>query len=109
MTDGFPAPVAVADAPLAATITRVAELAGKMGRELNQVFDLRRLSEASGVPTDVVRTLLDGRPAGEPDLQPASSSASTCSGGPASNRTAAATRSRRSRTAPACRGSRPEH
>ncbi|MFH9971334.1 helix-turn-helix domain-containing protein [Streptomyces virginiae] len=69
MTDGFPAPVAVADAPLAATITRVAELAGKMGRELNQVFDLRRLSEASGVPTDVVKTLLEGRPAGEPDLQ----------------------------------------
>lgn len=69
MTDGFPAPVAVAHAPLAATVTRVAELAGKMGRDLNQVFDLRRLSEASGVPTDVVRTLLDGRPAGEPDLQ----------------------------------------
>ncbi|MFD6228109.1 helix-turn-helix domain-containing protein [Streptomyces sp. NPDC060232] len=69
MTDGFPAPVAVADAPLAATITRVAELAGKMGRELNQVFDLRRLSEASGVPMDVVKTLLEGRPAGEPDLQ----------------------------------------
>ncbi|MER6198864.1 helix-turn-helix transcriptional regulator [Streptomyces sp. NPDC001586] len=69
MTDGFPAPVAVANAPLAATITRVAELAGKMSRDLNHVFDLRRLSEASGVPTDVVRTLLDGRPAGEPDLQ----------------------------------------
>nr|WSX48939.1 helix-turn-helix transcriptional regulator [Streptomyces sp. NBC_00974] len=69
MTDGFPAPVAVANALLAATVTRVAELAGKMGRDLNQVFDLRRLSEASGVPADVVRSLLDGRPAGEPDLQ----------------------------------------
>lgn len=69
MTDGFPAPVAVAHAPLTATVTRVAELAGKLGRDLNQVFDLRRLSEASGVPTDVVRILLDGRPAGEPDLQ----------------------------------------
>ncbi len=69
MTDGFPAPVAVADAPLAATVARVAELAGKMGRDLGQVFDLRRLSEASGVPADVVKTLLDGRPAGEPDLQ----------------------------------------
>ncbi|WP_328301730.1 helix-turn-helix transcriptional regulator [Streptomyces sp. NBC_00435] len=69
MTDGFPAPVAVANTLLAATVTRVAELAGKMGRDLSQVFDLRRLSEASGVPTDVVRNLLDGRPAGEPDLQ----------------------------------------
>lgn len=69
MTDGFPAPVAVANTLLAATVTRVAELAGKLGRDLNQVFDLRRLSEASGVPADVVRSLLDGRPAGEPDLQ----------------------------------------
>lgn len=69
MTDGFPAPVAVANTLLAATVTRVAELAGKLGRDLNQVFDLRRLSEASGVPADVVRNLLDGRPAGEPDLQ----------------------------------------
>ncbi|WP_405487144.1 helix-turn-helix domain-containing protein [Streptomyces sp. NBC_00096] len=69
MTDGFPAPVAVANTLLAATVTRVAELAGKMGRDLSQVFDLRRLSEASGVPADVVRNLLDGRPAGEPDLQ----------------------------------------
>ncbi|MEU3408002.1 MULTISPECIES: helix-turn-helix transcriptional regulator [unclassified Streptomyces] len=69
MTDGFPAPVAVANAPLAATVTRVAELANKMGRDPNQVFDLRRLSEASGVPTDVIRSLLDGRRAGEPDLQ----------------------------------------
>ncbi|MFK0252505.1 helix-turn-helix domain-containing protein [Streptomyces sp. NPDC090445] len=69
MTDGFPAPVAVANPSLAATVTRVAELAGKMGRDPNKVFDLRRLSEASGVPMDVVRSLLDGRPAGEPCLQ----------------------------------------
>ncbi|MFD9725457.1 helix-turn-helix domain-containing protein [Streptomyces sp. NPDC059072] len=69
MTDGFPAPVAVAHAPLAATVARVAELAAKMSRDRSQVFDLRRLSEASGVPTDVIRILLDGRPAGEPDLQ----------------------------------------
>ncbi|MFJ3924720.1 helix-turn-helix domain-containing protein [Streptomyces sp. NPDC090022] len=69
MTDGFPAPVAVANMPLAATVTRVAELADKLGRAHSEVFDLRRLSEASGVPTDVVRTLLEGRPAGEPDLQ----------------------------------------
>jgi transcriptional regulator with XRE-family HTH domain len=35
----------------------------------SEVFDVQKLSEASGVPTDVVRALLDGRPAGEPDLQ----------------------------------------
>jgi transcriptional regulator with XRE-family HTH domain len=34
-----------------------------------EVFDARKLSEASGVPADVVRALLDGHPAGEPDLQ----------------------------------------
>ncbi|RSS82991.1 helix-turn-helix transcriptional regulator [Streptomyces sp. WAC06614] len=69
MTDGFPAPVAVASVPLATTVTRVAELADKLGRDQNEVFDLRRLSEASGVPVDVVKSLLEGRPAGEPDLQ----------------------------------------
>ncbi|MCB5183272.1 helix-turn-helix domain-containing protein [Streptomyces antimicrobicus] len=69
MTDGFPAPVAVASVPLATTVTRVAELADKLGRDQSTVFDLRRLSEASGVPAEVVRSLLEGRPAGEPDLQ----------------------------------------
>ncbi|MDJ0382688.1 helix-turn-helix transcriptional regulator [Streptomyces sp. G-G2] len=69
MTDGFPAPVAVAHAPLAATVTRVAELAGTLGRDPDEVFDLRRLSEASGVPTDGVKSLLEGRPTDEPDLQ----------------------------------------
>ncbi|MCB5168930.1 helix-turn-helix domain-containing protein [Streptomyces bambusae] len=69
MTDGFQATVTVATGPLAATAARVAELAGKLGRSPSEVFDLRRLSDASGVPADVVRALLDGRPAGEPDLQ----------------------------------------
>ncbi|MFF5449238.1 helix-turn-helix domain-containing protein [Streptomyces sp. NPDC012888] len=69
MTDGFPAPVAVATVPLAATVARVADLADKLGRDQGEVFDLRRLSEASGVPADVVKALLEGRPAGEPDLQ----------------------------------------
>ncbi|MER5933506.1 helix-turn-helix transcriptional regulator [Streptomyces sp. NPDC002054] len=69
MTDGFPAPVAVATVPLAATVARVAELADKLGRNHADVFDLCRLSDASGVPADVVKALLDGRPAGEPDLQ----------------------------------------
>jgi transcriptional regulator with XRE-family HTH domain len=69
VTDGFPATVPVATGPLAATAARVAELAGKLARPQAEVFDLRRLSDASGVPTEVVRALLDGRPAGEPDLQ----------------------------------------
>ncbi|WP_030210556.1 helix-turn-helix transcriptional regulator [Streptomyces sp. NRRL S-87] len=69
MTDGFPAPVPVATASLAATAARVAELANTLGRAHSEVFNLRRLSEASGVPADVVKALLDGRPAGEPDLQ----------------------------------------
>ncbi|QES47344.1 transcriptional regulator [Streptomyces venezuelae] len=69
MTDGFPAPVAVATVPLAATVARVAELADKLGRNHAEVFDLHRLSDASGVPADVVKALLEGRPAGEPDLQ----------------------------------------
>ncbi|MEV8531900.1 helix-turn-helix transcriptional regulator [Streptomyces sp. NPDC051211] len=69
MTDGFPAPVAVATVPLAATVARVADLADKLGRDQSEVFNLRRLSEASGVPADVVKALLEGRPAGEPDLQ----------------------------------------
>jgi transcriptional regulator with XRE-family HTH domain len=69
VTDGFPAPVAVASVPLATTVTRVAQLADTLGRDHSEVFDLRRLSEASGVPADVVGTLLEGRPAGEPDLQ----------------------------------------
>ncbi|MER7763779.1 helix-turn-helix transcriptional regulator [Streptomyces sp. NPDC097619] len=69
MTDGFPATVPVATGPLAATAARVAELAAKLGRAHSEVFDLRLLSDASGVPADVVRELLDGRPAGEPDLQ----------------------------------------
>lgn len=82
MTDGFPAPVAVANVSLAATVTRVAELAGKMGRDLNQVFDLRKLSDASGVPTDVVKTLLDGRRAANPTSRHASSSGWTCCDAP---------------------------
>ncbi|MEV7419781.1 helix-turn-helix transcriptional regulator [Streptomyces sp. NPDC089919] len=69
MTDGFPAPVPVATVSLAATAARVAELAHTLGRAHSEVFNLRRLSEASGVPADVVKALLDGRPAGEPDLQ----------------------------------------
>ncbi|WP_406398351.1 helix-turn-helix domain-containing protein [Streptomyces sp. NBC_00879] len=69
MTDGFLVPGPTAAGPLTASISRLAELAGKLGVPHSEVFDLRQLSEASGVPADVVGDLLDGRPAGEPDLQ----------------------------------------
>lgn len=69
MTDGFLVPGPTATGPLAASVARVAELAGKLGLSYGEIFDVHQLSEASGVPADVVTTLLDGRPAGEPDLQ----------------------------------------
>ncbi|EDY63818.1 transcriptional regulator [Streptomyces pristinaespiralis ATCC 25486] len=69
VTDGFSVPGPTATGPLAASVARVAELADKLGMSHSEVFDVQKLSEASGVPTDVVRALLDGRPAGEPDLQ----------------------------------------
>ncbi|WP_406302029.1 helix-turn-helix domain-containing protein [Streptomyces sp. NBC_00885] len=69
MTDGFLVPGPTAAGPLTASISRLAELAGKLGVPHSEVFDLHQLSEASGVPADVVGDLLDGLPAGEPDLQ----------------------------------------
>ncbi|MGI5403970.1 helix-turn-helix domain-containing protein [Streptomyces sp. CA-135486] len=69
MTDGFLVPGPTATGPLAASIARVAELAIKLGLSHGDVFDVHQLSDASGVPADVVGDLLDGRPAGEPDLQ----------------------------------------
>ncbi|MFF3323696.1 helix-turn-helix domain-containing protein [Streptomyces sp. NPDC002889] len=69
MTDGFSVPGATAAGPLAASVARVAELADKLGLRHGEVFDVHQLSEASGVPADVVGSLLAGRPAGEPDLQ----------------------------------------
>ncbi|MFI6688978.1 helix-turn-helix domain-containing protein [Streptomyces sp. NPDC050485] len=69
MTDGFLVPGPAATGPLAAVVARVAELAGKLGMSHAEVFDIHRLSEASGVPAEVVGALLEGRPAGEPDLQ----------------------------------------
>ncbi|NBM16604.1 helix-turn-helix domain-containing protein [Streptomyces sp. GC420] len=60
---------AAEDRPLAATAARVAELADRLGLSRGEVFGPERLSAASGVPVDVVTALLEGRPAGEPDLQ----------------------------------------
>ncbi|MFG2026166.1 helix-turn-helix domain-containing protein [Streptomyces sp. NPDC048825] len=69
MTDGFEVPGATATGPLPAVVARVAALSDRLGVPHGQVFDVRRLSVASGVPEVVVQSLLSGRPAGEPDLQ----------------------------------------
>ncbi|MFI1015013.1 helix-turn-helix domain-containing protein [Streptomyces sp. NPDC020965] len=69
MTDGFLVPGPAAAGPLTASVARVAELAGRLGLSHGEVFDVHQLSEASGVPAAVVADLLEGRPAGEPDLQ----------------------------------------
>ena len=69
MTDGFEVPGSTATGPLPAVVTRVTALADRLGVPHAQVFDTGRLSAASGVPDSVVKALLAGRPAGEPDLQ----------------------------------------
>lgn len=69
MTDGFEVPAATATAQLSAVVTRVTALADRLGMPHSQVFEVARLSVACGVPEPVVRALLSGRPAGEPDVQ----------------------------------------
>ncbi|MFI1388487.1 helix-turn-helix domain-containing protein [Streptomyces griseoaurantiacus] len=69
MTDGFEVPGATATASLPAVVARVTALADRLGVPHAQVFDTGRLCAASGVPESVVKALLAGRPAGEPDLQ----------------------------------------
>ncbi|MFG2616839.1 helix-turn-helix domain-containing protein [Streptomyces sp. NPDC048507] len=60
MTEALSVPPAVLD--------RIADLGARLGRGRQEVLDPRALSLASGVPLDVVRELLRGRPAGEPDI-----------------------------------------
>ncbi|MFE3093161.1 helix-turn-helix domain-containing protein [Streptomyces sp. NPDC059248] len=69
MTDGFSVPGPAAADTLAASVSRVAELADRLGLSHGEVFDVHQLSEASGVPADTAAALLEGRPAGEADLQ----------------------------------------
>ncbi|MEU4350620.1 helix-turn-helix domain-containing protein [Streptomyces sp. NPDC023838] len=69
MTDGFSDPGPAATGPLGDVAARVHELARKLGMSQAEVFDIHQLSDASGVPADVVQALLEGRPAGEPDVQ----------------------------------------
>ncbi|MCX4406534.1 helix-turn-helix domain-containing protein [Streptomyces sp. NPDC059837] len=69
MTDGFEVPGATATVLLPAVVARVTALADRLDVQQSEVFDVQRLSAESGVPQPVVRALLSGRPAGEPDLQ----------------------------------------
>ncbi|KUO10221.1 helix-turn-helix transcriptional regulator [Streptomyces sp. NPDC005820] len=69
MSDGFEVPGATATVLLSAVVARVAVTADRLGVPHAEVFDTGRLSVASGVPESVVKALLSGRPAGEPDVQ----------------------------------------
>jgi len=69
VTDGFEVPGATATVLLQAVVARVTALADRLGVQHAEVFDVRRVSVESGVPDPVVRALLSGRRAGEPDLQ----------------------------------------
>ncbi|MEV5872713.1 helix-turn-helix transcriptional regulator [Streptomyces sp. NPDC052101] len=69
MTDGYEDPGATATAQLPAVVARVTALADRLGVRHAEVFDVGRLSVACGVPEAVVKALLTGRPAGEPDVQ----------------------------------------
>ncbi|MDX3260890.1 helix-turn-helix transcriptional regulator [Streptomyces sp. MI02-2A] len=69
MTDGFEVPGATATGLLPAVVARVTALAERLGVPHAEVFDVPRLSAASGVAEPVVKALLGGVPAGEPDLQ----------------------------------------
>ncbi|TWV41880.1 helix-turn-helix transcriptional regulator [Streptomyces misionensis] len=69
MTDGYEDPGAAATAQLPAVVARVTALAERLGVAQAEVFDVARLSVACGVPEPVVKALLSGRPAGEPDVQ----------------------------------------
>ncbi|GAB3174121.1 helix-turn-helix domain-containing protein [Streptomyces incanus] len=54
---------------LPAVVARVAALADRLDVPHTEVFGIGRLSAASGVPESVVKALLSGRPAGEPEVQ----------------------------------------
>jgi transcriptional regulator with XRE-family HTH domain len=69
VTGGFEGPGTTPTAALPAVVSRVTALADRLGVPHCEVFDVGRLSVASGVPEPVVRALLSGRPAGEPDVQ----------------------------------------
>ncbi|WP_320782882.1 helix-turn-helix transcriptional regulator [Streptomyces sp. CRN 30] len=69
MTGGFEGAGTTRTAALPSVLPRVTALADRLGVAHAEVFDTGRLSAASGVPESVVKALLGGRPAGEPDVQ----------------------------------------
>ncbi|MFI5569328.1 helix-turn-helix domain-containing protein [Streptomyces sp. NPDC051740] len=69
MTGGFEGPGATPTTALPAVVARVTALADRLGVAHTEVFGVGRLSAASGVPESVVKALLSGRSAGEPDVQ----------------------------------------
>ncbi|MFJ9373194.1 helix-turn-helix domain-containing protein [Streptomyces sp. NPDC101455] len=69
MSDGFEVPGTTPTALLPAVVDRVIALAERLGVPQVEVVHIGRLSVACGVPEPVVRALLSGRPAGEPDVQ----------------------------------------
>jgi len=70
VTDGFESPgTTTTPRALSAVVARVTTLADRLGLPQSEIFDTRRLSTTSGVPEPVVKALLAGRPAGEPDVQ----------------------------------------
>ncbi|NNN29527.1 helix-turn-helix transcriptional regulator [Streptomyces sp. S3(2020)] len=69
MTDGFASPATAVTAALPGVVARVTALADRLGVPHAEVLHIGRLSVASGVPEPVVKSLLGGRPAGEPDVQ----------------------------------------
>ncbi|KPI14684.1 helix-turn-helix domain protein [Actinobacteria bacterium OK074] len=69
VTDGFEVPDATTPVLLPAVLARVTTLADRLGVPHAEVFDVARLSVASGVPEQTVKALLNGGPADETDLQ----------------------------------------
>jgi transcriptional regulator with XRE-family HTH domain len=56
-------------ASLRAVAARISSLADRLDVPRDEVFDVSRLSAASGVPEGTVKALLNGRPGGERDVQ----------------------------------------
>ncbi|MGQ4444344.1 helix-turn-helix domain-containing protein [Streptomyces violaceoruber] len=69
MTGGFEGPGAKPTTTLAAVVARVGALADRLDVPHAEVFDVGRLSAASGVHESVVGALLGGRPTGGADVQ----------------------------------------
>nr|WP_202493907.1 helix-turn-helix transcriptional regulator [Streptomyces sp. SID7813] len=69
VTGGFEGPGAKPTTTLAAVVARVGALADRLDVPHAEVFDVGRLSAASGVPESVVGALLGGRPTGGADVQ----------------------------------------